>query len=512
MGDWLENNVDWAFSRTRYWGTPLPFWICESCGAERCVESAEELGLPPDADLHRPYIDEVTLTCGCGGTMRRVPEVLDTWFDSGSMPFAQRGYPRAGREEFEATFPADFICEAIDQTRGWFYTLLAISTLIFGRNAYRNVICLGLILDEQGRKASKSRGNVLDPWRVFDTHGSDAMRWLFFTTQVGESYKLGPKTLQEVVRRHLLTLWNVYSFFVTYANIDGFEPGARPRIPIEERPVLDRWLLSRLGRLVSEVDSGLERYDVNAAARPVEPFIDELSNWYVRRSRRRFWKSESDQDKLAAYQTLHETLVTLSKLLAPFMPFLAEAMYGNLAGGGSVHLVDFPVSEPRALDPGLEAQMESARRAVEIGLAARESARLKVRQPLRSASLPGEPLPDEIAAIVREELNVKGLRFGAPEVGLDTEITRELRLEGIARELVRRIQDLRKREGLNIEDRIRTYYQAGGQVREAMEEFGDYVSAETLSVEITRERPEALGGVELEIEGEPVWLGLRRQS
>ncbi|MGH7776031.1 MAG: isoleucine--tRNA ligase [Candidatus Dormibacterales bacterium] len=512
MGDWLENNVDWAFSRTRYWGTPLPFWVCEGCGAERCVESAGELGLPPDADLHRPYIDAVTLACACGGLMRRVPEVLDTWFDSGSMPFAQRGYPRAGQAEFEATFPADFISEGLDQTRGWFYTLLAISTLVFGRNAYRNVICLGLILDDEGRKASKSRGNVLDPWRVFDSHGSDALRWLFFTTQVGESYKVGPRTLQEIVRRHLLTLWNVYSFFVTYANIDGFEPGARPPVPLAERPALDRWLLSRLSRLNGEVDGGLDRYDVNAAARPVEGFIDELSNWYVRRSRRRFWKSESDRDKLAAYQTLHEALVTLSRLMAPFTPFLSEALYRNLTGARSVHLADFPAAEASRRDPALEAQMESARRAVETGLAAREAARIKVRQPLRSASLPGQPLPPEIAAIVRDELNVKELRFGAPEVGLDVEIPRPLRLEGLAREIVRRIQDLRKREGLEIADRIQTYHQAGGEVRAALEEFEDYVKSETLSVKMTRARPGDLEGVQFEIEGEPVWLGLRRAS
>ncbi|MGH7903586.1 MAG: isoleucine--tRNA ligase [Candidatus Dormibacteraceae bacterium] len=512
MGDWLENNIDWAFSRTRYWGTPLPFWVCDSCGAARCVGSAEEIGLAPDADLHRPQIDQVTLACECGGTMRRVPEVLDAWFDSGSMPFAQRGYPRQGARAFEMSFPADFICEALDQTRGWFYTLLAISTLLFRRGAYRNVICLGLILDEAGRKASKSRGNILDPWKVFDTYGSDAMRWLFYTTEVGESYKFGPATLQEIVRQFLLTLWNVYSFFVTYANIDGFEAGAEPPIPNAERPVLDRWLLSKLVHLVAEVDGGLDRYDVNAAARPIQAFVEDLSNWYVRRSRRRFWKSGSDRDKLAAHQTLHQTLVTLSRLLAPFMPFLAEVLHRNLTGERSVHLADFPVADPAARDGALERQMASARRAVEQGLAAREVARIKVRQPLARAELPGDPLEEGIAAIVREELNVKSLTFGAARVKLDTAISDDLRLEGIARELVRRIQDLRKRSGFNIVDRIHTFHEVApdGHVQRALARFGDSVRAETLTLELRRERPAELDGAAFEIEGEPVWIGLRR--
>jgi isoleucyl-tRNA synthetase len=510
MGDWLRNNVDWQFSRSRYWGTPLPFWECESCDEQRCVSSAAEIGLDDDADLHRPYIDAVTIPCAkCGGVMRRIPEVLDTWFDSGSMPFAQRGYPRHGKTEFEDTFPADFISEALDQTRGWFYSLLAISTLLFKQNAYRNVICLGLVVDPKGKKASKSRGNVLDPNYLFDTYGSDAVRWYFYTsTQVGENYRTGDAPLKEVVQQFFIPLWNCYSFFVTYARLDNFEPSA-PQVPVGERHVLDRWLLSRLAGLVDAVTTGLDRYDANEPARKIQRFVDDLSNWYVRRSRRRFWKSQSDRDKLAAYQTLYETLSTVSRLMAPFVPFLAESIFRNLSQGRSVHLADFPEGTSWH-DPDVEASMARARQAVEAGLAARDSVRIKVRQPLASIALPGEPLPEDVAAIVREELNVKKITFGAPEVKLDTEITEELKLEGLAREVVRLIQDRRKKMGLNVEDRIHVCVEADGLLAKAIDKHADYIKNETLSVSIEHGKGDGCVGEQLLLEGEQIWIGLRR--
>jgi isoleucyl-tRNA synthetase len=515
MGDWLENNVDWAISRSRYWGTPLPFWACTDCDTQVCVSSAAELGLPEDADLHRPYIDAVTLPCpDCKGEMRRVPEVLDCWFDSGAMPFAQRGYPRQGVDEFEETFPADFIAEAMDQTRGWFYSLLAISTLLFGRNSYKNVICLGLVVDpKSGEKASKSRGNVMDPNYLFETFGSDAVRWYFYSSvPVGENYRTSPESLKEVVRQFLLPLWNVYSFFVTYANLDGFEPGVRDEIPLTERPVLDRWLLSRLAATVALVEESMDEYEVTDSARSIQAFVHDLSNWYVRRSRRRFWKSESDSDKLSAYQTLHHALVTLSRLMAPFTPFVSEALYRNLAGERSVHLADFPEVETEALDNELEAHMAAARRAVEAGLAARDAARIKVRQPLRSAALAGPELPEDISAIVRDELNVKSLTFDAPETSLDTEIDEELRLEGLARELVRYVQDLRKRSGLDIADRIELYYEGKGPLAAAMESHSDHVARETLALRIHAEHPTGLDGATFEPEGDAIWIGLKRSA
>ncbi len=510
MGDWLENNIDWQFSRSRYWGTPVPIWICEQCGEQRCVSSAAELGVAEGTDLHRPFIDTVTLECAkCGGEMRRVPEVLDCWFDSGAMPFAQRAYPRDGKELFDETFPADFISEAIDQTRGWFYSLLAISTLLFKQNSYRNVICLGHVVDPAGKKASKSRGNVLDPNYLFDTFGSDAVRWYFYTsTQVGENYRTGDAALRETVQQFFIPLWNCFSFLVTYARLDGFDP-TKEQVPLAQRHVLDRWLMSKLYNLVNDVTVGLDAYDAVEPARRIQRFVDDLSNWYIRRSRRRFWKSQSDADKLAAYQTLYEALRTVAGLMAPFAPFTSDAIYRNLGDGGSVHLSDFPESVG-AEDSDVEAQMARARQAVEAGLAARDAARIKVRQPLASIALPGDELPEEIVAIVRDELNVKSVTFGAAEVRLDTEITQELKLEGLARDIVRLVNERRKKLGFNVEDRIEARYEADGLPLRAFARHAEYIKTETLSTSLVPGREDGFDGEMHTIEGEQVWIGLKR--
>src|SRR5438094_3581744 len=510
MGDWLENNIDWQFSRTRYWGTPVPIWTGEKCGEQRIVSSASELGLADGTDLHRPFIDTVTLACEkCQGVMKRVPEVLVTWFDSGTMPFAQRGYPRNGKDLCEQSFPADFISEPIDQTRRWFYTLLAISTLLFKQNSYRNVVCLGHVVDPTGKKASKSRGNVLDPNYLFSTFGSDAVRWYFYTsTQVGENYRTGDAALRETVQQFFIPLWNCFSFFVTYARLDKFDP-ASDQVPLAERHVLDRWLMSKLNNLAASVNTGLDAYDAVEPARRIQRFVDDLSNCYIRRSRRRFWKSQSDIDKLAAYQTLYEALRTVAELMAPFAPFTADAIHRNLSDGRSVHLADFPETVG-AEDAEVEAQMTRARQAVEAGLAARDAARLKVRQPLASIALPGDELPEEIVAIIRDELNVKNVTFGAAEVRLDTEITEPLKLEGLAREIVRVIQDRRKRLGFNVEDRIDTRYDADGMLVRAIERHADYIKSETLSVTLKLGREDGFEGDQGMIEGEQIWIGLKR--
>jgi isoleucyl-tRNA synthetase len=428
FGKWLENNVDWALSRERYWGTPLPIWICPE-GHRRCVGSLDELrelavgGIPDD--LHRPYIDELRLTCpDCGSEMERVPEVIDAWYDSGSMPFAQHHYPFENDELFRQRFPADFICEALDQTRGWFYSLLAISTLLFGRSPYKNVLCLGLILDPEGQKMSKSRGNVVAPWDVIDRHGADAFRWYYFTSQQPWSgYRFSVETVGESVRKFLLTLWNTYYFYVLYANVDGFDHASQER-PRPVRSDLDSWVLSRLQGTIAAARKGLDSYDTTSAGRAIAAFVDDLSNWYVRRSRRRFWSpSEADgreqapsEDKVAAYRTLHTCLVTVAKLLAPFTPFVADELYTNLDGGeDSVHLCGYPEPEETLIDKQLDFDMAVARRTVELGRAARSQAKIKVRQPLREAVIVADER--ERASIARledlvlDELNVKEVSY-----------------------------------------------------------------------------------------------------
>jgi isoleucyl-tRNA synthetase len=440
FGKWLENNVDWALSRDRYWGTPLPIWECDSdgCEAHFCAGSIAELreratGEVPE-DLHRPYIDEVAVTCEeCGGEMRRVESVIDTWYDSGAMPFAQFHYPFENEELFAERFPADFICEAIDQTRGWFYTLLAESTLLFGESSYRNCVCLGLILDPEGQKMSKSKGNVVEPWDVISTHGADALRWYYLTAQQPWSgYRFSVDTVGESVRQFLLTLWNTYSFWVLYANAEGLTPRDFERaslpLPVKEAgngklDDLDRWALSRLQATIGVVAERMDAFDCTAAGKAIAEFVEELSNWYVRLSRRRFWEGDR-----AAFATLRHCLLETAALLAPFTPFLADEIHLNLAVGeagetgelpDSVHLRDFPAPDRALADPGLETAMEAVRRTVELGRAARAGAKAKVRQPLRRAVIVASEAEraaiSASADLVRSELNVKELDFVSDE-------------------------------------------------------------------------------------------------
>jgi len=529
FGDWLENNVDWAFSRERYWGTPLNIWRCSSCGHPECVGSLDELraqsnlsGLTTPLDLHRPYMDEITFACPkCGGRMQRVPEVIDCWFDSGAMPVAQWHYPFENEDKFKQNFPADFICEAVDQTRGWFYSLHAISTLLFNSPCFKNVICLGHVVDAQGEKMSKSKGNVIDPWTVINNYGADALRWYMLVSTTGEdNHRFSTKMLEETIRKFFLTLWNIYSFFILYANIDRFVP--QPSTADSDQPKafteLDNWISSELNQLVSEVSKLMDSYNPTSATRRIEGFIDNLSNWYVRRNRRRFWKSENDADKLAAYTTLHQCLVTLSQLLAPFVPFIAEELYQNLFRSAnpeareSVHLTDFPIADETKINDKLNSDVELAMKISSLGRAARAKAGIKVRQPLDKAVVGVETEGERkalknLATEVMEEINVKQLivlseakeREEFPSttpaysvandaryrVAISTELTPELIAEGVSRELVRHLQNMRRNAKFDITDHIITYYQTKEPlIKQVINTFADYIKQETLSQEL----------------------------
>ncbi|NJC95499.1 MAG: isoleucine--tRNA ligase [Anaerolineales bacterium] len=606
FGNWLENNIDWALSRERYWGTPLPIWECEQCKHREGVGSVAELSEKTgkdlsELDLHRPYVDNVHWDCPeCGGTMTRVPDLIDVWFDSGSMPVAQWHYPFENKEKFEEQFPADYICEAVDQTRGWFYSLHAISTLLFGKISFKNVICLGLILDGDGYKMSKSKGNIIAPWDVLDANGADAFRWYLYTaTPPGQERRFSSELVGEVIRTFTLTLWNVYSFFVTYANLDKPTVTTSPIATSD----LDRWLLSELNVLVRDVTEAYENYDVPNATRPIEGFVEKLSTWYLRRSRRRFWKSESDSDKQAAYSTLYTALVTISKLLAPSMPFLADELYQNLvrsvdtSAPESVHLAQWPEVLPEMIDESLNRDMELVMKLVSLGHSARQKANRKVRQPLaevafslgnanerkavetyadlfmdelnvkhvrlldaatEAVSHSVKPLPKQLGQkygnrfpaiqkailamnaeeaahtlldgrplnvavsgdtfeILPEEVEVKALAkegFAVAEEGayvaaLVTDLTPELVQEGLAREFVRRVQDLRKSAELDVADRIELFVEASAGLRSAIEAHKDYITAETLTSNLVfGNPPKEASIVEDSFDGETVKAGL----
>ena len=422
MGNFLENVIDWGLSRERYWGTPLPVWVC-SCGHIHVIGSREELrrlgaNVPEDIELHRPYIDAVTIPCEkCGGVMHRTPEVIDCWYDSGSMPFAQWHYPFENKEIFEANFPANFISEAIDQTRGWFYTLIAIGTLVFGRAPFENCIVLGHVQDAEGRKMSKHIGNVVDPWDVLNRQGADAVRWYFYAN--GAPWlptRFSHELVSEMQSKFMGTLWNTYAFFTLYASIDDYKPATQHAKP-EDFALMDKWVLSKLNTLVQYVDEGLEQYKITETARAISAFVDELSNWYVRLCKQRFWGKGMEGDKLAAFETLYTVLTTLSKLLAPYIPFMTETMYLNLVTANipgapvSVHMADFPKADVSMIDKELEAQMEEVMQAVALGRACRNLCGIKVRQALGVMYVKGSQVSDALAELMKAELNVEEVRF-----------------------------------------------------------------------------------------------------
>ena len=579
FGDWLENVQDWGLSRNRYWGTPLPVWQCE-CGHQDCIGSIEELkekadNCPDDIELHRPYIDAVTIKCPkCGKEMHRVPEVIDCWFDSGSMPFAQHHYPFENKETFEKQFPAQFISEAVDQTRGWFYSLLAISTLLFNKAPYENVIVLGLVQDENGQKMSKSKGNAVDPFDALQTYGADAIRWYFYTSSAPWlPSRFAGKTVVEGQRKFMGTLWNTYAFFVLYANIDNFD-ATKYSLEYDKLAVMDNWLLSRLESTVKAVDDNLANYRIPEAAKALQSFVDDMSNWYVRRSRERFWAKGMEQDKINAYMTLYTALVTVAKAAAPMIPFMTEDIYQNLvksidaSAPESIHLCDFPEVHENWIDPKMEEDMADLLEIVVMGRAARNTANIKNRQPIGTMYVKSEfQLSEFYKEIIEDELNVKEVVFKddiadfisysfkpqmrtvGPKYGkllnkikttlseldgnkamaelkstgelkldidgqeivlleedllidmaqmegyvsesdhtitvvLDTNLTPELIEEGFVRELVSKIQTMRKEAGFEVMDKIRVYAKDNDKIVSIMKNHGDEIKSEVLAEEI----------------------------
>ncbi len=605
FGDWLENIQDWGISRNRYWGTPLNVWECE-CGHQECIGSraklAERCGNPKAAEteLHRPYIDEITFKCpDCGGEMHRVPEVIDCWFDSGAMPFAQHHYPFENKELFEQQFPAKFISEAVDQTRGWFYSLMAESTILFNQSPYENVIVLGHVQDEKGQKMSKSKGNAVDPFKALEEFGADAIRWYFYINSAPWlPNRFHGKAVQEGQRKFMGTLWNTYAFFVLYANIDEFDAG-KYTLEYDKLPVMDKWLLSKLNSLILDVDQNLGNYRIPEAARALDGFVDEMSNWYVRRSRERFWAKGMEQDKINAYMTLYTALVTVAKCAAPMIPFMAEDIYRNLvctlddSAPESVHLCDFPTADESVIDKELEQNMKAVLKIVVMGRACRNTANIKNRQPIGSmfVKAPFE-LPEFYTEIIEDELNVKKVEFTTdvsaytsysfkpqlrtvgPKYGkylgqikkalseldgnaamaelrskgvlkldsisdevvlleedlliamtqmegyvtdgdnevtvvLDTNLTDELMEEGFVRELISKIQTMRKEAGFEVMDKIEVFYQSEEKIAGIFEQNKDTIQSEVLAEAITSGKAEGYVK-EWNINGEQVTLGVKK--
>jgi isoleucyl-tRNA synthetase len=497
FGNWLEGARDWSISRQRYWASVMPIWKCEKCQKIKVIGSVkelEDLSGEKIADIHKHRVDKITFQCAdCEATMKRIPDVLDTWFDSGSMPYAQMHYPFENKEKFEAGFPAEFIAEGIDQTRCWFYYLHVIASGIKDSAAFKNVIVNGIVLAEDGKKMSKRLKNYPDPEAIFQKYGADALRFYLLSSPVMSAENLNFKETEvaELVRGIFRMLWNSYSFFILYAQIDKWEPKKEALGPVN---LLDRWILSELNLLIQEINKGMENYDLNRTIRLFPKFIDNLSNWYIRRSRKRFWKSEDDVDKENAYQTLYTVLVELSKLMAPFTPFIAEEIYKNMTDEESVHLADFPKADEKLIDEKLNKNMSDLREIISIGLQERAKNGIKVRQPLAKVIL-GQKYANvfdefinktEWSYILTEELNVKGASLGTEVelVGLDTEITADLKLEGQAREIIRFIQEMRKEAGYEVDNRIQIGYKGG---KDVFAKFGSIIAKEALATEFKNE-------------------------
>ena len=606
FGAWLENVQDWGISRNRYWGTPLNIWQCDKCGKMHSIGSIAELkelsdNCPDDIELHRPYIDAVTFPCECGGTMKRVPEVIDCWFDSGAMPFAQHHYPFENKDLFEAQFPADFISEAVDQTRGWFYSLLAESTLLFNKAPYRNVIVLGHVQDENGQKMSKSKGNAVDPFDALQTHGADAIRWYFYSNSAPWlPNRFYDKAVTEGQRKFLGTIWNTYAFFVLYANIDNFD-ATKYKLEYDKLSVMDKWILSKVNSLVKSVDAYLNDYKIPETTRVLEEFVDDLSNWYVRRSRERFWAKGMEQDKINAYMTLYTSLVTLCKVAAPMIPFMTEEIYLNIVAGidktapESIHLCDFPVANEAYIDKELEANMDEVLRIVVVGRACRNAANIKNRQPIGKMYVKAEAeLSDFYKEIIEDELNVKEVEFtndvrayssysfkpqlktvgpkygrllgkikqalsevdgntamdelnekgqltfdfdgetveltkddllieiaqtegfesgndGDITVVLDTNLTPELIEEGFMREIISKIQTMRKEAGFEVMDKITVYSDGNDKIAELISKNEDTVKNDVLATEIVTGKIEGYSK-EWNINGENVTFGVKKNQ